>query len=232
MKKGVKSRSRIKKKLFVKKKGSLKKGLIYRLLAVLFIILIVLIIIETGLYFFRVDNKREINFFSQDYGELKSVGVLKIENPVPNGSIVSFFVGEDKTFSILNKNYERIEWYIDGKNIKNGSSVIKIKDLPKGNHTLQVSIINASQSDSRMWKIIVEDVDKERKFIFDSSYVLFWAIIIVLVIIMFLLIWLIVQGIIRKKRRIKLDLQVIGEQEPAPGFIKKKDMSKRFNIPH
>lgn len=164
-------------------------------------------------------------------GGLGSSGIFKINNPYPNGSIVSFFVGENKTFNISNNDYQRIEWYLDEKNIKNDSKAIEIIGWSPGNHTLEVKIINGSQIDSRVWKIMIFDYEREIKFVFDAGSVMFYIILIILLIIIGLVTWLLIKEHKQRKRWLNLNFQVIGEEQSASGFAKKRDMSKRFNIP-
>lgn len=168
---------------------------------------------------------------NQYAGDLGSSGIFKVNNPYPSGNMVSFFVGENKTFNISNNNYQRIEWYLDEKNIKNDSKSLEIIGKVPGNYTLMVKIINGSQVDSRIWKIEIYDSEKQIKFVFDTGSVMFWVILIILLIIMGLVVWLLIKEHLKRKRRIKLEVKVIGEEESKEGFMKKKDMSKRFNIP-
>lgn len=229
--KTLNNRSKIREKNSRKNNNSVKKGLPYRLLVLFSITLIILIITECIILLIGNSYHNISEIYNEDYGELGSRGVFKIQNPVPNGSIVSFFVGENRTFSIANNNYESLNWYLDGKNLKNNTKSIRITGLPKGNHTLEVSIKNSSETDSKIWKIFVEDNIIERKFIFDTGYVLFWLIIAIIIIVMILLVWLVIEETIRKKRRIKLEMKVISGTDSGPEFIRKRDMSKRFNLP-
>jgi len=191
-----------------------------------------MLIISMIISLFTELSYQDKGVFGSYHGSLKSTGIFKINNPYPNGNIVSFFVGENKTFNITNSDYERIEWYLDEKNIKNNSKDIVIIGESPGNHTLEVRIINGSQIDSRIWKIeIFGDSNKEIKFAFDTGSVMFLIILIILLIIMGLIIWLLIKEYGKRKRRIKLDLKVVGEDPSALGFAKKRDISNRFNIP-
>ena len=171
------------------------------------------------------------NAFEPGLSELGSLGVFKVNNPYPSGSIVSFFVGESRTFNISNNNYQRVEWYLDDVGIKNDSKSIEIIGKISGNHTLMVKVYNASQIDSRIWKIQIYDDQKQVKFVFDTGLVIFWVIFIIIIIIMGLLITLLIKEFKHNKRSIKLDLRVIGEDHSEKSLIKKGDMSSRFNIP-
>jgi len=222
-------KKRIKNKTTGKRKD-LKKNYSNKIL-IIFSLIILLLIISMIISFLTELYDKESGYSISNQGSLESSGVFKIDNPYPNGSIVSFFVGENRTFSISNNNYQVIRWYLDEKNIKNNSRTLEIQGVSPGNHTLEVRIINGSQIDSRIWKIEIFDYEKEIQFKFDTGSVMFWVILIILMLIMFLIIWLLIGEYIKRKKRLKLDLQVIDEDESKPDFIKKNDVSKRFNIP-
>jgi hypothetical protein len=230
MKKGAKKT--ISKKKSETKKESLKNNsLIINLLIIFSAILVILIIYEVIIFLIWTQNHQVININYNNLGELGSSSLFGIKNPTPNGSIVTFFVGESRIFNISNDDFQSVNWYLDSKNIRNDTKSIELKGLSVGNHTLEVRIANGTQIDSKMWMVDVEDDEKVVQFVFDVGSVMFWVIIIILIIIMFLLAWLIYDELVKKKRSIKLDVMIVGEEEPVPGFVKKKDMSKRFNIP-
>jgi len=223
MKKRVRLKSRGKKKNLIKDYSN-------RIL-ILFSLIILMLIISMTISFLAEGFYKDTGVSVSNQAGLGSLGVFKIDNPYPNGSMVSFFVGENRTFNISNTNYQRIEWYLDEKNINNDSRALEIRGAYPGNHTLEVRIINGSQVDSRIWKIEIFDYEKQIKFVFDTGSIMFWVILIILLLIMGMLIWLLIKEYGKRKRRIKLNLQVIGEDQSSSGFSKKTDMSKRFNIP-
>jgi hypothetical protein len=174
------------------KKVVKRKNRKYNLFMLITIIVIGLFIEEIILYSIEIAYETENIIILDNGGKTKSLYSLKIENPIPNGSIVSFFAGENKTFYISDKSYEKTLWYLDGKNVNNNSNSIELVGLPAGNHTLEIRVYNGSESNSRIWNVIVEGPEIQRTFVFDTGFVMFWVIIIILIIIMFLVVWLII----------------------------------------
>lgn len=153
---------------------------------------------------------------------------LKIINPIPNGSIVTAFIGDNLTFFIANTNYSSIRWYLNGELIRNDSNNIEISRLTAGNHTLEVQIKRGIEVDSKIWRISILDVDKTRKFIFDSGKVMLALILIVGVIIIILIVWLFIQENRRKDKGIQIDLDALNKHKTLG---KESETSKGFNIP-
>lgn len=190
MKKVVESRSKRKN---LKKNSSDRILIIFSLIVLMLIISMIISFLTEGSY----KDEKDLGLYQ---GGLESLGVFKVNNPYPNGSMVSFFVGENRIFNISNNDYQKIEWYFDEKNIKNDSGTIEIKGLSPGNHTLEVRIMNGSQIDSRIWKIaIFEDSEKVIKFVFDAGSVMFWIIFIIILIIIGLVIWLFIKEYKKRK---------------------------------
>ena len=177
---------------FKDKKKDVKKGYSNKI-SILFSFIILMLIMSLTISFLTEMSYKDTGNLGPDFGGLGSLGVFKVNNPYPDGSMVSFFVGENRTFNISNDNYQRIEWYLDEKNIKNDSRNVEIIGKSPGNHTLMVKIINGSQVDSRIWKIEIFDDEKEIRFVFDTGSVMFWVILIILLLIIGMIIWLLIR---------------------------------------
>ncbi len=156
---------------------------------------------------------------------------IVIRDPSPSGDIVTDFYGNNQTFFISNTDYDSLEWYLNGKLIKNNSNSFKVSGLTIGNHTVEVKMKKGVNVDSKTWKVVIQGSEKTRKFLFDAGLVMFVLIIVVVGIIIGLLVWLFVVENKKKNRRIDLDLEVMHDNKILPGFAKKDDMSRRFNIP-
>jgi hypothetical protein len=213
------------------KNNSSKKILILFSIVVMMLIIIMIIAFFNELFNNNYNKEIKSAVYDSYKGNLGSSGIFKINNAQPNGSVVSFFLGEDKTFSISNNNYQRIEWYLDEENIKNDTPAVDFTPKSAGNHTLMVKIINGSQIDSRVWEIVVYNDEKQIKFVFDSGPIMFAILLIILFIIMGLILWLLIGEHRKRKKMLKLELGIVGEEISPPGFVRKRDMSNRFNIP-
>jgi len=177
-----------------------------------FIVFGILIIGVVGILFNEINYKSESKNFQENLGELGTSGVFKVDNPNPSGNVVSFFVGENKSFSISNENYEHISWYVDNQNVENGTNSIQLKGLSKGNHTLEVRIDNSRAVDSKIWNIVIEDSDSSKEFAFGSGGIMFFVILVVIVMIILMLVWLVVQEGVNNHERKKL---VIERESPV-----------------
>ncbi len=154
-----------------------------------------------------------------------------VRDPSPGGDNVTDFYGNTQTFFVSNTDYDSLEWYLDGKLIKTNSNSCDIKNLSVGNHSVEVKIKRGTSVDSKVWKIVIQSNEKAKKFLFDAGVVMFIVIIIVVVIIIGLVVWLFVIENKKKNKRIDLDLEVMHEEKTLPGFARKDDMTRRFNIP-
>jgi len=192
------------------RKKNLKNNYPNRIL-VLFSLIILMLIISMVISFLTEISSKNTWASGSNQASLGSLGAFKINNPYPNGSIVSFFVGENRTFNISNQDYQKIEWYLDEKNIKNDSKGIELKGVYPGNHTLEVRVMNGNQVDSRIWKIAIFDYEKEIKFVFDTGSVMFWVVIIILLIIIGLIIGL----LIGERKKIKSVSRFNPKEDPV-----------------
>lgn len=156
--------------------------------------------------------------------------ILRIKDPIPSGNFVAAFVRGNLTFFVGNTDYDSIGWYLDNNLIETDTNVCEIKDLSAGNYTLEVQIKKGLQSDSKIWKISIVDVDKGRKFIFDSGKVMLVIILIVVGIVIFLIIWLFIEEKKKKNKGMGINFEVLDKGKTPPG-LSKGDNSNRFNIP-
>lgn len=144
---------------------------------------------------------------------------LKIEGPNPQGDIKNAVEGENLSFFISNELYDAIEWNLDGKLVQTNSNYCNLFKISSGNHTLQVKIRKGNETDSKIWKIIVEEKTKANKFLFDVGKVMIWVIFIVIGIIIALILWLFIEQIIKKNNKNNIKIGNIGV-----------DLSKSLNI--
>ncbi len=68
--------------------------------------------------------------------EFKIIGIS------PENTNISMFVGEKRTFSIENTDYEIIKWYLDGNLVENMKNKYEFKGLKEGKYPIKVEIIN------------------------------------------------------------------------------------------
>jgi len=145
-----------------------------------------------------VSNGFNNNPLPGDVGFLRSVAPYGIEKPFPNGSLVSFFVGESRIFNISNNNSQNIKWYLNGNNIKNNSRSVEISGLEKGDYVLEVMVRDGEEFYNKSWTLVVEDNEKVIKFIFDAGKVIYLVILIVLLIIILLVCWLLIERLYKR----------------------------------
>jgi hypothetical protein len=179
---------------------------------IFFIVFGILVIGVVGIIYNEIAFEKEILDNSNVYGEFFTLGVFKIGTANPDGNTVSFFVGENKTFSISNNNYDSILWSLDGTTVNINSNEILISGLSVGNHTLEVLVSNATQSDLKTWNITVEDVDVERAFKFNTGYIMFFVILVVVVLIIMMLVWLILH---ENTMRIEQQRLIVSRNDPV-----------------
>jgi hypothetical protein len=174
-----------------------------------FFCLLVLGVIILGIDELTYRNNGDDHFYN--YGEFNTLNGFKTS---PNGSIVSFFYGESKTFNISNINYTAIYWYYDNVSVKNNSREFVVEGKQPGNHTLEVKIYNGNNKDSKIWKVIIEG-DSERKFVFDTGTVMFWVILIVVILLIFMMVWIIAREILARNRSKRLDYNANPKKDPV-----------------
>jgi hypothetical protein len=179
---------------------------------IFFIVFGILVIGVVGIIYNEIALEKEILDNSNVYGEFFTLGVFKIGTTNPNGNTVTFFVGENKTFSISNNGYDRILWSLDGTPVNSNSNEILISGLDVGNHTLEVLVSNATQNDLKTWNITIEDVDVERAFKFNTGYIMFFVILVVVVLIIMMLVWLILH---ENTMRIEQRRLIISRNDPV-----------------
>jgi len=127
-----------------------------------------------------VTNPGTDNYYETDTNK------FKIINPIPDKSLISLSSDEDESFSISNNDYEKIEWYLNGDLINEDMNSYELNSLDEGKYVVKVKIINESLTDSKVWKVIVKDLE-EPSFESGSSYmkkiILFLIVVFVFVII-------------------------------------------------
>jgi len=127
-----------------------------------------------------VTNPGTDNYYETDTDK------FKIINPIPDKSLISLSSDEDESFSISNNDYEKIEWYLNGDLINEDMNSYELNSLDEGKYVVKVKIINESLTDSKVWKVIVKDLE-EPSFESGSSYmkkiILFLIVVFVFVII-------------------------------------------------
>lgn len=86
---------------------------------------------------------------------------IKIESPRPEGNLVFVFLDTKRTFSIRNTEYDSIEWILDGKVVENMSNRFTFDGSSEGEYVLKVQIKEGSDSDSKIWDVVVRKRDKK-----------------------------------------------------------------------
>ncbi len=152
-----------------------------------------------------------------------------IEDPFPSGEIITDFFGNNQSFFVSNIDFDSLEWYLDGKSLKNNSNKFEIHGLSKGNHSVEVKIRKGERIDSKIWKVIIEEDEKGRNFIFDAGRIMFYLILVVVSIIILLVIWLFIEENRNRSKKAELYLKTVNNT--FNDFLKREDLSRRFNIP-
>jgi|SRR3989344_2151722 len=123
--------------------------------------------------------------------EINSEGLV-IENAFPSRDYVNIFSNEILNFSIGNKDYDQINWYLNKQPLNNFDNFYFFENPKKGNHTLEVVIKKGQYSTNKTWFISVIN-NEGLEFAFEVKNILFYIILIVIVIIIFLVVWLFIK---------------------------------------
>lgn len=126
--------------------------------------------------------------------ENQSEEIFRIINPIPNTRTVSLLTTDMKVFSIANKDYDSIKWYLGEKVVEEKSNYYRVKTLKEGSYELKVEIKRDSKIKSNSWQLII--TTQETPFNYN--------IIIIPVMIIIILIILIAVFFLIKKKNIKL----------------------------
>lgn len=109
---------------------------------------------------------------------------FKILNPKPLTDF-TMFVNETKTLSIENSKENSIEWYLNGKLIKNNSQSYGFKPLKKGNYKISVKVKSESKIKEHNWNVEVKSMETPKNnnsfwiwIVFGFFFVIFWIGII------------------------------------------------------
>jgi len=142
--------------------------------------------------------------------------VFEILYPSPYGREVTIFLGDEKTFSIANEDYDAIEWYLNGKLVKTDSKMYRATGLEKGNYTLEVKLIKGDEVVSKTWDLSVEEGAEEgRVRVFSPGKVVFYTIIVVVLIIILLVLILLVSERQSKNKKVNIGFGfvVVGDEK-------------------
>lgn len=80
---------------------------------------------------------------------------FKITGISPENANISMFVGEKRTFSIDNTDYDTIKWYLDGNLVENNLNKYEFRGLNEGKYKIKVEINKNSDVKSNFWSINV-----------------------------------------------------------------------------
>jgi hypothetical protein len=125
---------------------------------------------------------------------------LEIIEPYPVAENIEITTSSNRVFSIGNKEYDNINWYLNNILVKQGSSYYKLETLNKGNYVLKVEVIKQDKTALKIWNIYVKETPALGRN-FDVVETLFYSIIAVIIIIIIIILWLFIIEIKRTKMK-------------------------------
>jgi len=154
---------------------------------------------------------------------------LELTSSSPAGSQVSFFVNDNKRFSIIAENYENVEWYVDDVLVKEGVLSYTFEEKRPGIYVIKVMVINDTLAENKIWEVTIEEDEyiEDKLLDVETGQVIFYAIIVVLSIITILVIWLLIIEMKRRNRKTDLGFGV----SVVPNRNEVNESSRQFNIP-
>jgi hypothetical protein len=154
---------------------------------------------------------------------------ISIENPLPKEDEIYLFSGFNKTFSISNREYDSVEWYLDGEAVKSDSLSYIATGLDNGNYEIKVIVKKGDESAIRVWNLDIEDEEVAYNPFFTPQRIILYSIVVIIIIIVFLVIWLILSE--RNKKLIENQPVAGIFDSPKEKLFKSADASRSFNIP-
>ncbi len=158
-------------------------------------------------------NKTIVN--SGDLGEEENIenktsgSKLKIINPIPGELLIFLVLNEKKTFSVGNKDYDMISWYLNGKKIKTSTSYV-FTGLKIGDYNIRVDVEKGSEIESYSWEVEVDEKEKP-----SGNWWIYLVFIVVLLIFAGVAVFFI---ILKKKNGINSGKRVVKKLEKTSNF--------------
>ncbi|MBD3252377.1 hypothetical protein GF386_01450 [Candidatus Pacearchaeota archaeon] len=148
--------------------------------------------------------------------ENTSESVFKILYPNPEGTDITIFLGDEKTFSIANDDCDSIEWYLNEELVESDSKMYKAVGLEKGNYTVRVKIVRGDEIIDKTWNLFIEEsVEEGRERIFNTGDVIFYTIVVVILVIIALILILLMSEKKSKNKKVKIGFGfvVVGDEK-------------------
>jgi len=133
-----------------------------------------------------------------ELGVLKSDGDINLE---PKGDTITIFADESKIFSVGNRSFDSIEWYLNNKLVNIDSNVYEAKNLAIGDYEVKVEVKKGDESFSKSWNFFIIGDEEAKERVFDTKKVIFFTIIIVLLLIIIMIVLLVLQ---ERNRKVKV----------------------------
>ena len=134
-------------------------------------------------------------------GELGALKAGEDINLEPRGDTITIFVDESKMFSVGNRSFDSIEWYLNNKLVNIDSNVYEAKNLAIGDYEVKVEVKKGDESFSKSWNFFIIGDEEAKERVFDTKKVIFFTIIIVLLLIIIMIVLLVLQ---ERNRKVKV----------------------------
>jgi len=134
--------------------------------------------------------------------------VFEIKGASPENETQTYFVGDNKTFSIDNEDYDNISWYLNGVILDEDSNSYTLEDMEDGTYNLEVEIERNGEKKIKKWVIEVEGDEIGKENLFDTQTIILITIIVVILIIIMLVVWLFIAEMNSRNKKINNSMKM------------------------